>query len=123
MKVDPVAEDIRTFLAEDDGQPVVMLNLLCFDGEEGRNTYIEYSGKTLPHLQRVEGEVLYFGAAQTPLVPDGETRWDAVMLVRYPSRTAFLEMVADPEYQEISKLRTRALKDAVLQPTHPWSGA
>ena len=123
MTVDPVADDIRKFVAEDDGEPIIMLNLLAFDGEEGRATYTEYAGKTFPHLQRVNGEVLYFGSAQTPLVPDTETQWDAVMLVKYPSRSAFLEMVGDPEYQKISKLRTAALKDAVLQPTQPWTGA
>jgi hypothetical protein len=30
-------------------------------------------------------------------------------------------MVADPEYQEVTRLRTAALQEAVLQPTVPWS--
>ena len=63
------------------------------------------------------------GGHRVQRVPDTETQWDAVMLVKYPSRSAFLEMVSDPEYQEISKLRTAALEDAVLQPTRPWTGA
>jgi hypothetical protein len=29
-------------------------------------------------------------------------------------------MVADPEYQEVTVLRTRALTEAVLQATSPW---
>jgi hypothetical protein len=29
-------------------------------------------------------------------------------------------MVADPEYQEVTGLRTRALTEAVLQATRPW---
>ena len=45
---------------------------------------------------------------------------DAVLLVRYPSREAFSRMVADPEYQEVTHLRTQALTEAVLQPTTPW---
>lgn len=46
--------------------------------------------------------------------------WDAVPLVRYPSREAFSRMVAAPEYQEVTRLRTQALTEAVLQPTTRW---
>ncbi len=45
--------------------------------------------------------------------------WDAVVLVRYPSREAFSRMVADPQYHAISHLRTEALTEAVLQATTP----
>jgi uncharacterized protein (DUF1330 family) len=120
MTVDPTADDIRTFIAEDDGKPLTMLNLLAFDGEKGRATYTEYALQTSPHLARVGGEVLYFGECQSSLVADSSREWDAVMLVQYPDRAAFLAMVGDPEYQEISKLRSEALVDAVLQPTQPW---
>jgi hypothetical protein len=41
----------------------------------------------------------------------------AVLLVRYPSRRAFSDMVRDPEYQVGTHLRTEALTEAVLQPT------
>ena len=46
--------------------------------------------------------------------------WDAVLLVRYPHREAFSRMVADPEYQQVTSLRTEALTEAVLQATVPW---
>lgn len=38
-----------------------MLNLLAFKPDGGRATYIDYATKTAPHLERVGGEVLYFG--------------------------------------------------------------
>ena len=47
--------------------------------------------------------------------------WDVVLLVRYPSRQAFSHMVADPEYQQVTALRTGALTEAVLQATIPWT--
>ena len=40
-----------------------------------------------------------------------------MLLVRYPSRRAFSDMVRDPEYQVGTHLRTEALTEAVLQPT------
>ena len=123
MSVDPTAETIRPFVtaAGEDDRPFVMLNLLAFDGEEGRRTYEEYGRQAQPHLERVGGEVIYHGAGDPALVDDQGRSWDTVMLVRYPSRAAFLEMIADPDYQETSKLRTAALADAVLQPTTPAS--
>ena len=32
--------------------------------------------------------------------------WDAVILVEYPSRQAFLEMTSSPKYEDVSKDRT-----------------
>jgi uncharacterized protein (DUF1330 family) len=43
-----------------------------------------------------------------------------VLLVRYPSRQAFSDMVRNPEYQQITHLRTEAVSEAVLQATSPW---
>ena len=65
--------------------------------------------------------MLYAGDGDTALVADDGQQWDAVLLVRYPSRRAFSRMVADPEYQEVTHWRTEALTEAVLQPTRPWS--
>lgn len=115
--VDPTGADLKQYLAEDDGEPVVMLNLLKF-AEGGRPSYEAYAREIAPFLKKVGGEVVYFGDTTTPLVaPPGDTAWDAVLLVRYPSRAAFSAMVADPEYQGITGLRTAALEAAVLQPT------
>jgi uncharacterized protein (DUF1330 family) len=54
------------------------------------------------------------------LVAERGQSWDAVLLVRYPSRSAFSQMVADPEYQGVSSLRTDALEEAALQATVEW---
>nr|WP_017973610.1 DUF1330 domain-containing protein [Actinopolyspora halophila] len=99
--------------------PIVMLNLLRF-AADGRSLYNQYTQKARPLLQRYGGEVLYAGDGATPLVAEEGQDWDAVLLVRYPDREAFTRMVADPEYQEIASLRTRALAEAVLQPTLAW---
>ncbi len=75
----------------------------------------------MPFLLKVGGQPLYAGDGSTALVAEPGQAWDAVLLVRYPSRAAFLQMVADPEYQRISHLRTAALHEAVLQATSPWA--
>ena len=67
----------------------------------------------------VGAEVIYHGDGDTPLVAEAGQAWDAVLLVRYPSRRAFSEMVRNPAYQEGTHLRDEALVEAVLQPTVP----
>ena len=39
----------------------------------------------------------------------GEDSWDLVVLVEYPTRQAFLDMIGSAEYQAIGHLRTEAL--------------
>jgi uncharacterized protein (DUF1330 family) len=120
MAVDPRGVDLKRFLQEDPGGPVVMLNLLRF-ADGGRELYAQYAAAlSETFLPRYGGEVLYAGDGSTSLVADDGQDWDAVLLVRYPSRAAFSRMVADPEYQQVTALRTRALTEAVLQATRPW---
>ena len=120
MAIDPRGRDLKRYLQEDPGGPVVMLNLLRF-AEGGREAYARYAeALRTTFLPRYGAEVLYAGDGSTPLVAEAGQDWDAVLLVRYPSREAFSRMVADPEYQEVTHLRTQALTEAVLQPTTPW---
>ena len=120
MAVDPRGADLKRLLAEDPGGPVVMLNLLRF-ADGGRAAYDAYGGRlSETFLARYGAEVLYAGDGSTVLVAEPGQAWDAVLLVRYPSREAFSRMVADPEYQQVTGLRTQALTEAVLQATTPW---
>lgn len=123
MAVDPKGTDLKTLLAEDPGGPVVMLNLLRFapDGRQFYDEYVRHLENTF--LPRYGAEVVYAGSGGTALVAEDGQAWDAVVLVRYPSRAAFSRMVADPEYQTVTGLRTRALAEAVLQPTIEWHPA
>ncbi|WP_045821479.1 DUF1330 domain-containing protein [Williamsia herbipolensis] len=119
MAIDPRGVDLKRFLAEDPGGPVVMLNLLRF-AEGGRDDYERYAAALEDSfLPRHGGQVLYAGDGSTALVAEDGQAWDMVLIVRYPSRRAFSEMVADPEYQTVTSLRTKALVEAVLQATTP----
>jgi uncharacterized protein (DUF1330 family) len=99
---------------EEDG-PVTMLNLLCFRPDGGRERYAEYGAAVAPLLRRIGARVVQTGAAGPPLLGGGEA-WDMVLLVEYPSRAAFLEMLRSPEYREIGHLRTEALLAGELHP-------
>jgi uncharacterized protein (DUF1330 family) len=123
MAIDPRGADLKRYLADDPGGPVVMLNLLRFapDGRQSYDTYARHLDET--YLPRYGGEVLYAGDGSTALVADDGQAWDAVLLVRYPSREAFSKMVADPEYQQVTHFRTESLVEATLQATVPWTSS
>lgn len=82
--------ELDVLLAQDPGGSVVMLNLLRFRPDGGR-----------------------------ALVAETGQDWDMVVLVRYPSRTAFADMVRSSEYAALAHLRNEALVETVLQPTAP----
>ncbi len=89
-----------------------MLNLLKFKPEGGRESYDKYGELAAPHLEKAKGKILYHGEGRTTVI--GEDGWDQVLVVQYPSKQAFLDMVTHPDYQAITPYRTDALIDSRL---------
>ena len=100
-----------------DGTPVTMLNLLAFLSDGGRERYEEYGAAVAPLLERAGGRIVFLGAPAPVLL--GEESWDLVVLVEYPSRQAFLDMVGSADYRAIAHLRTDALARGELHPLDP----
>jgi uncharacterized protein (DUF1330 family) len=98
---------------------VVMLNLLRFRPDGGRESYQRYRDAIAGVTARHGVQITYVGAGERALAAEEGQAWDMVALVRYPSRTHFAAMVRDPEYREHAHLRRDALVEAVLQPTVP----
>ena len=114
MHIDPTPEQAQAFAARrDEPGPVFMLNLLRFSEAEA---YGRYAAAAQEHLARVGGEMLWAGACDEALIGPQAREWDVVAIVRYPSRSAFLEMVGDPGYQAIVGDRTAGLADSRLIP-------
>jgi hypothetical protein len=87
-----------------DNGPVVMVNLLRFkrasaDGDgSGWDAYSRYSKAIPPLLMGVRGTILWAGSVEGAAYGDPKAEhWEFVVLVRYPSRKAFLKMVTSPE--------------------------
>lgn len=118
--IDPTGPDLKRFLAEDPGGPVVMMNLLRFRPDGGRERYAQYLDHFRVHGGRYGAEVLYLGTGSTTLVAEDGQAWDALLVVRYPTRQAFSDLVRDPVYAAGTHLRTGALVEAVLQATTAW---
>lgn len=119
MGVNPREADLRRFLDTGTQGEVVMINLLRF-AKGGREQYEMYAYAIEPFLLKVGAEITYAGIAGDALIGEDGQAWDAIVIVRYPSRAALRELVADPGYQAITHMRTSALRESVLQPTTPW---
>ncbi len=125
--LNPSAEQFAEFARSmPSAQPILMLNLLRYreqadypaaSGESpcsGRKAYARYSRTALAKVQGVGGSVEILAQAHATLIgPPGEC-WDEVLLVRYPSKEAFLGMLADTEYQAATVHRSAALADSRL---------
>ena len=79
-------EGLHAYLAEDDGGPVVMLNLLRFATNGGASKYSEYVRRIGASgiNERYGVELIYGGSGTSALVAEAGQEWDLVALVRYP---------------------------------------
>ncbi len=118
-QAEPLNKEGFAAFAERSGEdaPVVMLNLLAFRPDGGRERYEEYGEAVAPSLEKVGGRIVFMGTPAQALL--GEDSWDLVVLVEYPTRQAFLDMIGSAEYQAIGHLRTEALVRGELHPMDP----
>lgn len=114
--LNPTDAEIDDFLAENPDGPVVMLNLLRFQPDAGRERYQQYldAAQALPDN---EAELIYYGTLHHPLESTQQLVWDVVVLARYANRAAWVDVLRSPAYQQIRHLRDAALTDSVVQPS------
>jgi len=105
--------------------PVVMLNLLRF-GEQanyepgtaepcsGGEAYMRYGAAVAPLVEGVGGSFLWQGRQAAMLIGPSDKDWHLVVLVRYPSAQAFVDMVSSEAYQSVVFHRAAGLEDSRL---------
>ena len=111
--VDPSRENFDRFKALPRDKPIHMLNLVRFrDKAEypadhpqadkrltGREAYAEYGRTSGRVFARVGGSVVWRGSMEVMVIGPADEYWDTAFIARYPSSSAFLDMVTDPEYR------------------------
>jgi uncharacterized protein (DUF1330 family) len=124
MATEPTPDQIAGLATRPADEPVVMVNLLQFRADGGRESYLHYARDVMPHLQRVGGTVRYAGASPSMVIGDGEKPWwDAIIVVEYPSPAAFLDMVSNEEYLKVHQYRAAGLDRGDLIATSTWTMA
>jgi uncharacterized protein (DUF1330 family) len=119
--IEPTPADLEAFRKGDNGRPFVLVQLLRFT-ERGRDKYLQYSATAQPILRALGAQVLYAGECVEPLVAGEGPAWDAIVVARYPSRSAYVQLLDDPGFRAIADLRRAALREAVFLPMDDWPG-
>lgn len=114
MSKQPTQVQIDALASHPGEGPVVMVNVLRFDKDEGSGEYVKYAEKVAGILETIGAEQIYMGSYDSTVIGDFEESFDAIVLVQYPSRKAFFEMVASEEYQAIHPYRDRGLESQWL---------
>ena len=145
MAITPTREQFTEFAHGTRDGEVVMINLLHFAradeasptpaGPEaegsatepessGASAYREYSDQVVKMVESRGGKVIWTGRPEHVLIGDSDADdWDLVALVSYPSRSAFIDMVTSPKYEEAHTHRERGLDRTVLLACEPLLNA
>lgn len=131
--IDPEREQFEAFKDLPRDEPIMMLNFLRFrdkaayeDGRDvtGAEAYAAYGEEGGPIFTRVGGEIIWRGKPQVMLIGPQDKHWDLIFVARYPTASAFLEMVTDPDYQKAVRHRRAAVKDSrLIRTTDAGKGA
>lgn len=123
MHIDPTRAQFNAFKDLPRDTPLNMLNLVRVrtqaaypDGRTatGQDAYQAYGRESAPVLARVGGRILWRGGFETTLIGPSDERWDFCFIAWYPTASAFLAMVTDPDYQQAVKHRQAAVEDSRL---------
>jgi len=122
--IEPTTEQIKAFLSHKKaGEPVYMLNLLKFknratykDGEDisGQEAYARYAKAFGDYVKPYGVEATYGGKILAALIGEGEMKWDAAAIVKYPSAQLMLELTSSDTYRKIHKHRRAGLDGQLL---------
>ena len=116
--ITPNLDQFQALAASPDAGPVVMLNLLKFKpGSE--ESYLRYGDAARAMIEERGGRLVWSGRAEQVLIGDPAADWDAVLLVEYPSRAAFIEMVSSPAYIEAHADREAGLERTIVVACSP----
>ena len=104
-----------------DEGPVTMINLIKYrkqslDGNgTGREAYARYTQPVQKLVEGRGGKVLWAGpVAEAALHEGGDVDWDWAILVYYPSRQAFIDMVESKEFLEANEHRRNGVEKHVI---------
>ncbi len=121
--IDPERDQFDAFKKLPRDKPIMMLNLLRFrekaayeDGRDatGAEAYAAYGKESGPVFRRVGGEIIWRGNPEVTVIGPTDEHWDMIFVARYPTASAFLEMVTDPDYRVAVKHRQAAVADSRL---------
>ena len=124
--IDPTTDQLTAFAGADLTTPIVMLNLNRYrdraryeapgpdDALSGREAYLRYGAVALRAMAEVGAQILWMAPAEQVFAGCEHDTYDEALAVWYPSRDAFLRMLALDWYREALVHRSAALEHATI---------
>ena len=126
--VDPAPAAFDAFKALPRDAPIQMINLVRFRasaaypddhaqaeaGWTGAEAYRRYGKESGPIFARVGGKIIWSGSPELILIGPTDEHWDTAFIAQYPTASAFLEMVTDPDYRRAVIHRQAAVETSRL---------
>ena len=130
----PTGDQFRAFRDDPYDGPIAQVNLLKFrvkaeyrpedpefgNDEPGAAAYLRYAEEFAVIAAEVGGAPLLVGEVERYFIGEGD--WDAVMVMAFPSRTAFLATINHERYAEMARHRDAGLLCQELLTTRPTEG-
>ncbi|MEZ5984801.1 MAG: DUF1330 domain-containing protein [Hyphomonas sp.] len=127
----PTADQFRAFRDDPFDGPIAQVNILKFrvkaeyqpeDPEHGTDepgsvAYQRYADSFGVAVAEVGGKCLLMGAVERYFIGNGD--WDAVMVMFFPNRQAFIATLNHPDYKAMSRHREAGLLCQELLTTRP----
>lgn len=127
----PTADQFRAFRDDPHDGPIAQVNLLKFrakaqypigapehdDGASGAEAYQRYANAFGVAAAEVGGTCLLMGTAERYFIGQGD--WDAVMVMHFPSRQAFIATLNHKSYANMHRHRDAGLLCQELIVTRP----
>ena len=125
---EPILKAVRAWAEADDGKAFYMLNVMRFydavkkipGAPEFQGTPVEanayYEAKATALLVPQAGSAPFMANTQGRNVISSDSdapeldNWSRILLVRYPNRRAFLQLIADPRYAPLERFKAMALE-------------
>lgn len=122
---------LRQFLEEDDGKPIVMVNVIKLYGTPievngqsfgvtSEETLSEYTSFVLPYLINRGSYPIYSGNAVLNTMEvwgiENAEEWSSGALMRYRSRRVMMQMVTDPLFDQFHDAKIAAIEKTISYP-------
>ncbi len=119
------ANDMQALLSQEINGAITMVHLLKFkaraeytDGREtdltGAEAYEVYRSKMVERATSAGGRLVFQGVARQLLLGEVEEMWDEVLIVEFPSKESFDEIISSPDMAEWGVHRRAGLDGQLL---------
>lgn len=131
VKLEPTEAQLKALISRPAEQPLAVLNLFQFNSVaeyqpgdpefgtdaaniSGEEAYRRYGAEAAEFIEALGGRMEMSADVEQILIGSSEHDWHKAAILFFPSRAAFLSMMANPDFQAASRHRKAALANHIM---------